>query len=51
MSSRTRRMRAMPSIPRSEGSSVSQFSNRVPGTWVYVGVATEGDHEVDVTNG
>ena len=30
MSSRTRRIRSMPSMPRSEGSSVSQFSNCVP---------------------
>ena len=32
MSSRISRMRSMPSTPRSDGSSVSQFSKRVPST-------------------
>src|SRR6476620_5674421 len=32
MSSRTNRIRSIPSMPRSDGSSVSQFSNWVPGT-------------------
>ena len=40
----------MPSMPRSEGSSVSQFSNRVPGDRVDAGFTSERDHDVDVTN-
>ena len=50
MSSRTRRMRSMPSMPRSDGSSVSQFSNSRSGDRVDVCLAPEGDHEVDITN-
>ena len=50
MSSRTSRIRSMPSIPRSEGSSVSQFSNSVPGTGVDVGLASERHDDVDIAN-
>jgi hypothetical protein len=40
----------MPSIPRSDGSSVSQFSKRGSGNRLDKGFATERDHKVDVAN-
>ena len=49
MSSRTRRIRWIPSMPRSDGSSVSQFSNRVPST-AGRGRPAEDDHEVGIAD-
>ena len=49
MSSRTRRMRSIPSMQRSEGSSVSQFSNRVPETGSRSSTAEPGLVPADYT--
>ena len=46
MSSRTSRIRSIPSMPRSDGSSVSQFSNRVPDTRLDVSLPTQGHDQV-----
>ena len=50
MSSRTNRMRSMPSTPLSAGSSVSQFSNLGSRDWFDVGFASERHHNIDVAN-
>src|SRR5688500_432709 len=42
-------IRSMPSMPRSDGSSVSQFCKSTPGEDVDLGLAAEGDHDVDRT--
>ena len=41
-------MRSMPSMPRSEGSSVSQFSSGVPGTGSTLRFPSKGHYDVYV---